>query len=93
VAKHRFPAFAGRIKMMLKKDMVQHQSLTNLQSTDELVVVQCDNNIGPSTIEMKKYMKLLYNDHLNNRTTNTFIPPEAFALQANRVKKNHHLDQ
>jgi hypothetical protein len=94
VIKHRFPAFEGRIKLMFKKKHgttnlhpFQRQALTYLQSTDKLLVVQCDKNLGPATIETTVYIDLVYRDHLSNRTTYTFVPPDAVASQATCVKK------
>jgi hypothetical protein len=94
VVKHRFPAFEGRIKLMFKKKHgttnllpFHRQALTYLQYTDKLIVVQCDKNLGPATIETKTYIDLVYRDHLSNRTTYKFVPPGAVASQAARVKK------
>jgi hypothetical protein len=94
VVKHRFPAFEGRIKLIFKKGHgttnllpFQRQALAYLQSTDKLLVVQCDKNLGPTTIETTSYIDLVYLDHLSNRTTYTFVPPDAVASQATRVKK------
>jgi hypothetical protein len=98
VVKHRFPAFEGRIKLMFKKKHgttnllpFQRQALTYLQSTDELLAVQCDKNLGPAPIETTAYIDLVYRDHLINRTTYTFVPPDAVSSQAVRVKKQPQL--
>jgi hypothetical protein len=52
-----------------------------------MLVVQCDKNLGPATIETTKYIDLVYRDHISNRKTYTFVPPDADSPQVMREKK------
>ena len=44
----------------------QHEVLRELQTSSDLLVVQCDKNLGPALIEHNEYVRLVNRDHLED---------------------------
>ena len=55
-----------------RSNLLPHQKrlLQTLQQRQDLIVIQCDKNLGPALIERQQYIRLIYRDHLND--TNTY---------------------
>lgn len=60
-----------------KSNLLPHQrrTLCWLRQQHDLMVVQCDKNLGPAVIERAEYIKLAFRDHLNDSNTYKQIHP------------------
>ena len=47
----------------------QHETLHQLQQSENLLVVQYNKNLGPALIERDKYVYMVWRDHLSNQQT------------------------
>ena len=58
-----------------RSNLLPHQKylLCHLQNQHELMVIQCDKNLGPALIERQQYIRLVYCDHLNDTNTYKFM--------------------
>ena len=89
----RLHAFEAKIKQLVqlrkcRSNLLPHQrvALDYLRNQVDLLVVQCDKNLGPALIERDEYIKLAYRDHLNDDTTYEWLSPAQGARHATRIK-------
>ena len=89
----RFKQFTLRMKPLFKKrkgksNLLKHQrtTLRNLQQRKDLMIVQCDKNLGPAVIETEKYIQLAFKDHLNDSNTYKFLSPFEAAMKIGQIK-------
>jgi hypothetical protein len=47
----------------------QHHALSVLQSQHKFMIVPCDKILGPSIIQTKDYISIMFHDHLNDTLT------------------------
>ena len=72
--KYRLNKLTEYVKLAFKKtrkkteNLMPHQSkaLKSLQQSTDLLVVQCDKNLGPALIEYERYIRLVERDHLSD---------------------------
>ena len=90
----RLRNFETAIKSMvqLKKcrsNLLPHQrvALDYLRNQTDLLVVQCDKNLGPALIERSEYIKLAYRDHLDDGDTYEWLTPAQGRNHAARIKR------
>ena len=76
----RFHDFTNHLKPLFCRHHGQHNllphqrwALSLLHNNDDLLVVQCDKNLGPAIIEKLKYIKQMYHDHLNDSRTYRYL--------------------
>ena len=87
----RLRAFEAAIKSLVRRrkcsNLLPHQSnaLDYLQNQRELLVVQCDKNLGPAIIERDEYIKMIFRDHLNDTTTYRQLTDPEAKLHARRI--------
>lgn len=74
--KPRVAAFWDELKKVVKPRRGKHNlqphqrnALRKLRKNSELLVVQCDKNLGPALIERERYIKMIIRDHLNDKDT------------------------
>ena len=91
---HRFHSFKDRIGNLFSKkkgtpNLLPHQrrALAWLRNQDDLLVIQCDKNLGPAVIEKSKYIEMAYRDHFNDEVTYRFLTEMEAKLHAGRIKK------
>lgn len=72
----RFKEFGSLFLTLFKSkrgrsNLLPHQrdALQSLQASTDVLIVQCEKNLGPACIEIKRYIELAFQDHLNNATT------------------------
>jgi hypothetical protein len=53
--------------------------------SDELLVINCDKNLGPAIIEKTKYIHFAYRDQLRDSNTYEFIAPAEVPQYATRL--------
>jgi hypothetical protein len=53
----------------------------------DLIVAQCDKNLGPYTTETVDYIKMVYRDHLNDTVTYTCVPESAVSAAVAHIKR------
>ena len=60
-----------------KSNLLPHQrrALSWLRRQHDLMIVQCDKNLGPAAIERTEYIKYAFKDHLSDYTTYKQIHP------------------
>jgi hypothetical protein len=94
VVKHRYPAFARQYKFLFRKKHgrtnllpFQCRALASLQRNPDLIVAQCDKNLGPATIKIVDYIKMVYSDHLNDTVTYTCVPESAIPAAVAHIKR------
>lgn len=63
----------------------QAQALKSLQKDENLLVVQCDKNLGPATIERHRYIEFAKNDHLKDGSTYKQISRQDAAWRASAI--------
>lgn len=76
----RYSRFSRSLQQMFRKrrgqsNLLPHQrrTLQTLQVSKDLLVVQCDKNLGPAVIETSAYIKKAYDDHLSDTSTYKFL--------------------
>jgi hypothetical protein len=94
VVKHRYPTFARQVKFLFRKKHdrtnllpFQRRALASLQRNPDLIVAQCDKNLGPATIDTVDYIKMVYRDHLNDTVTYIFSPESAVPAAVVHIKR------
>lgn len=53
----------------------QRQALEHLRKSGDILVVQCDKNLGPAVIKRDHYISFVFRDHLSDEATYRFIDP------------------
>ena len=100
----RLRSFTTAVKSLVRRrkcpsNLLPHQrnALDYLQSQKELLVVQCDKNLGPAIIERHEYIKLVFKDHLSDTNTYRQLSEPEAQLHAQRISvfitdwlKRHH---
>jgi hypothetical protein len=88
----RLQAFTTAIKSLVRRrkcpsNLLPHQrnALEYLQHQKELLVVQCDKNLGPAIIERDEYIKLVFKDHLSDTNTYRRLTEPQAQLHARRI--------
>ena len=89
----RMGRFRRRCKQLFKKkrgrsNLLPHHraALRYLQAHPELVIIQCDMNLGPAVIEREEYIKLAYRDHLNDTDTYQFLTPFEAQMKFGQIR-------
>ena len=89
----RLNAFQTTIRPLVRKhkcisNLLPHQrnALDYLQNQKELLVVQCDKNLGPAIIERTQYIRLIFTDHLNDHKTYRRLTKPQANLEARRLR-------
>ena len=61
-----------------KTNLLPHQrrALAQLRQQQQLLVVQCDKNLGPAVIERDRYIQYAFEEHLSDTSTYQRIYPE-----------------
>ena len=74
--------FGNKLKAIFKKkrgksNLLPHHrnALRALQKRDDLMIVQCDKNLGPAVIEKAAYIQTAFRDHLNDTKTYKVLTP------------------
>jgi hypothetical protein len=72
----RLDRFNAALSPLFKKkkarpNLLPHQrrALLSLQNNDDLLIVQCDKNLGPAVIEKTAYIEMAFRDHLSDGNT------------------------
>lgn len=91
ILKNRLHQFAIKLYQLFKPakplanlSLPHRHALTYLRSQHELLVVNCDKNLGPALIERDEYIKMAIRDHLHDTSTYSRLSSEeadAFHLQ------------
>ena len=75
-AVHRYNNFKQHVVSLFRKRHVpsnllshQHTDLSNLKKQKDVLVVQCNKNLGPAILEYDIYIKRALQDHLLHRET------------------------
>eukprot|EP00957_Ditylum_brightwellii_P178817 13621099-Ditylum_brightwellii.AAC.1 len=63
----------------------QLNTLSLLQKNNDILVVQCDKNLGPTIIKTKTYIKKVLDDHLHGIKTYRQVPQEAIQYSKNKL--------
>lgn len=76
-------------KRKCRSNLLPHQrsALRYLRNQEDFIVAQCDKNLGPAIIERDEYIKLAYRDHLNDRSTYTFLSPAESEQAGQKVER------
>lgn len=89
----RLDAFQKRCSRLFKKkrgksNLLPHHraALQYLQHHPDLMIVQCDKNLGPAVIERDTYIQLAYTDHLNDASTYQILTPFQASMRIGQVK-------
>ena len=63
----------------IRSNLLPHQryALMSLRNRPDLLVVQCDKNLGPAVIERSQYIRMAFRDHLQDATTYRCLSPES----------------
>ena len=69
----------------------QRRTLCWLRQQQDLLVVNCDKNLGPAVIERSEYIKLAFKDHLNDDSTYQRIWPQQ--VPYHKEKLRHKLEK
>jgi len=64
----------------------QQRTLNNLRAQNDLLIVNCDKNLGPAIIEKNRYTTAALEDHLLDNSTYLFIRPEEREVHTLRLK-------
>ena len=58
-----------------RQNLLTHQKhvLRSLQRQSDLMIIQCDKNLGPAVIERQAYIRLVYRDHLSQQDTYKYL--------------------
>jgi len=64
----------------------QRDMLRELRQRDDILIVQCDKNLGPACIEKEKYIELAFRDHLGDKSTYKLIPPTRVDASKERIR-------
>lgn len=69
-------------------NLLPHQEyiLDQLKQRHDLLVVQCDKNLGPALITRKQYIALAFRDHLSDSDTYHYVAPSYRIFHINRIK-------
>ena len=88
----RLQTFSTAIKSLVRRrkcpsNLLPHQrnALDYLRNQKELLVVQCDKNLGPAVIERDEYIKLVFKDHLSDTNTYRQLSDPEAKLHARRI--------
>jgi len=65
----------------------QRRTLCWLRQQQELMVVQCDKNLGPAIIERDEYIRFAFKDHLNDTRTYQRIHPNQVQSRRDHLHK------
>ncbi len=91
--KRRIAEFQPRYKSLFRRRFgtsnllpTQKYALQQLQNDHNLLIVQCDKNMGPACIETSEYIALAFRDHLGDSNTYKFLTPELAAQYGVRIK-------
>lgn len=91
---YRFPAFDKAVQKTFRKRLghsnllpSQRLALQSLQQQQDIIVAQCDKNLGPATIETTRYIEMIFRDHLNDEDTYRFLTPATAASEATRLRR------
>ena len=71
-----------------KANLLPHQmkALQKLRNDRSILVVQCDKNLGPATIERDRYIEMAIDDHLSDSTTYKKIHPNHIQQEKQKLK-------
>lgn len=90
----RIAKFTAHLKSLVKKtkcrsNLLSHQrkALSYLRTQTDLLIVQCDKNLGPAVIERDEYIKLAFKDHLNDNRTYERLTPTRARSYHQRIKR------
>jgi hypothetical protein len=93
--RQRFKDFQQHLQPLFRKrrgrhNLLPHQrrALSLLQKSDDLLVVQCDKNLGPAIIEKSTYIGRIFLDHLNDSNIYRYLSAQqlsGFELQLRRL--------
>lgn len=65
----------------------QHRrALRELQEREDLMIVQCDKNLGPAVIERDTYIRTAFRDHLHDTKVYKLLNPFQAALKVGQIK-------
>jgi hypothetical protein len=98
--------FRRRITKLFKPtrcpaNLIPHQAhlLDSLQSSQKLLVVRTDKNLGPAVVDRTTYVHHAYNDHLSNADTYQSLTPHEANTGINELTDllscfiSHHSDE
>ena len=76
-----------RKKVPIPSNLMRHQrhALDQLRSQSQLLVVNCNKNLGPAVIEREEYIRMAFRDHFSDRRTYEFIPPDQVDVEKRRL--------
>jgi hypothetical protein len=102
----RMKDFRRRITKLFKPtrcpaNLIPHQAhlLDSLQSSQKLLVVRTDKNLGPAVVDRTTYVHHAYNDHLSNADTYQSLTPHEANTGINELTDllscfiSHHSDE
>ena len=91
----RFQDFETNYKSLFKRHHgtsnllpSQRIALQSLQKNNNIIVVQCDKNLGPAIIEQTTYIQMAMRDHLQHRDTYKYLTPEEATTYGDRIRKH-----
>ena len=80
ITRTRTDMFTSSLLPLFKKrrgrqNLLPHQKhlLSLLQHQTQLMIIQCDKNLGPAVIERQAYIKLVFRDHLSDSSTYRYL--------------------
>lgn len=86
--KHSFrDLYTERRFMKPNLDYLQRRALRSLQKRGDLLVVQCDKNLGPALILRKDYVNLIFRDHLSNTSIYEQITERAKTATIDAIRR------
>merc|ERR1711920_351963 len=90
----RINSFSEQLHKQFKKtksrsnlNVLQRKALSHLRSQRELLVVQCDKNLGPAVIERDACIKTALNSHLSNTMVCRKLHPASIPLCQTRMQE------
>ena len=64
----------------------QRIALQQLQQNHDIIVVQCDKNLGPAIIERDAYIRMAFKDHLSQEDTYQYLTPAEAVTYGDRIR-------
>ena len=75
-------------RQQCRSNLLPHQrvALDYIRNQQDLLVVQCDKNLGPALIERDEYIKLVFRDHLDDAVTYESLTSTQATQHARRIR-------
>ena len=91
--KRRFKEFSSKLLLSFstKKGSSnlldnQRQALQSLLASPDIIIAQCDKNLGPACIETTQYIKMAFRDHLDDTTTYRYLSPLIVPIMCDKIR-------